>query len=45
MRFIPVSDVSEVLAEALEPLPAGQVAALGVEDLQRSADNVAASQG
>ncbi len=45
MRFVPVSDVSEVLAEALEPLPPGQVAALGVENLQRSADNVAASQG
>ncbi len=44
MRFVPVSDASEVLAEALELPPAGQMAALGIEDMQRGVD-LAASQG
>jgi ATP-dependent Lon protease len=44
MRFVPVSDASEVLAEALEPAPAGDLGALGIEDLSRDAD-MAASQG
>ncbi len=45
MRFVPVSDVSEVLAEALEPPKPGDLGALGVEDLRRGTDNLAASQG
>jgi ATP-dependent Lon protease len=44
MRFVPVSDASEVLSEALEMPPAGQIASLGIEDMQRGVD-LAASQG
>jgi ATP-dependent Lon protease len=44
MRFVLVSDASEVLAEALEPVPPGEIAPLGVEDRQ-SGVNMAASQG
>jgi ATP-dependent Lon protease len=44
MRFVPVSDASEVLAEALEMPPAGQMASLGIEDMQHGVD-LAASQG
>ncbi len=44
MRFVPVSDASEVLAEALETPPAGQMASLGIEDMQHGVD-LAASQG
>ena len=44
MRFVPVSDASEVLAEALEPVQPSDLGMLGVEDLQRDAD-MAASQG
>jgi ATP-dependent Lon protease len=45
MRFIPVTDASEVLSEALEPPPDGQISPLGLEDTHRGANNVAASQG
>jgi ATP-dependent Lon protease len=44
MHFVPVSDASEVLSEALEPPPPGDLGALGVEDLRHDAD-MAASQG
>src|SRR5579871_2307939 len=44
MRFVPVSDASEVLAEALEPAQPSDLSALGVEDLHPNAD-MAASQG
>ena len=44
MRFVPVSDASEVLAEALETPPPGQMASLGIEEMQHGVD-LAASQG
>ncbi len=44
MRFVPVSDASEALTEALELPPVGQPGSLGVEDHRRSAD-MAAREG
>ncbi len=44
MHFVPVSDASEALAEALEPPSPGQVSPLGIEDSKRDL-GIAASQG
>jgi ATP-dependent Lon protease len=45
MHFIPVTDASEVLSEALEPPPDGQISPVGLEDLHQGVNNIAASQG
>ncbi len=45
MRFLPVTDASEVLAAALEPPAPGQMGAVGIEDFRAGANNIAASQG